>query len=55
MTSALLIYSYIAAGANEICHEGVCRCAHGFARNKDKECVGKFLHFWLYSKLNNWM
>ena len=53
MTGSLLIYSYIAAGANQICQEGVCSCSLGFAKNNDEECEGKILHLWLYSNLYN--
>ena len=55
MNVAVLIYFYIAVGANQVCQEGVCECARGFARNNDNECVGKFLLFSLYSKLYNWV
>ncbi len=54
MTGALLIYSYVTAVANQICQEGKCKCAPGFARNDDEECEGKFLYLWLYTNLYNW-
>ena len=50
----LIIYSYITAGENQLCQDGKCRCAPGYARNNGEECEGKFLHFWLYSNLYNW-
>ena len=40
----LQIYSYIAALANQICQEGVCKCSPGFAKNSDEECIGKILN-----------
>ena len=48
-----IIYSYMAAGANQICHEGVCTCSPGFAKNSDEECESKTLHLWLYSNILN--
>ena len=54
MTVALLIYSYITAVANQICQDGKCRCAPGFARNNDEECEGNFLELWWYTSLYNW-
>lgn len=47
----LIIYSYVAAGANQICQEGVCKCSPGFAKNGDGECEGKCEYLWLYSNL----
>ena len=54
MTVALLISSFVTAVANQICQDGKCECAPGFARNIDEECEGKFLHLWLYTNLYNW-
>ena len=45
MTGLVPMYSYVAAGPNQICQKGKCTCVRGFFRNNDKECEGKFLHF----------
>lgn len=54
MTGASLLYSHITAYVKEICQEGKCTCAPGFAQNIDEECEGNFLHLWLYTYLYNW-
>ena len=54
MTGLVPMYSYVAAGANQICQEGKCTCVRGFFRKNFEECEGKFLHFCLYRNLYNW-